>query len=257
MPGLSLQPSVLIRLALIVVVAVEITRARKHGWPPRQLLGLGALIATALALVGGAPDIGSAAVIACVIGTLAFLGGVPLRYLAVPALLAVIALGISVRVSPYAWERVTAFADPSSTSAAAWQSRNSVLAVGSGGLVGRGLGQGLQKLGFLPEPHTDFVFAIAVEEAGLAGATVLLLLITTITWRGLEISRRLRRLDYSLIAAGLTLAFTVQSLLHVAVCLGLAPTKGIPLPLISYGKTDVLISLASMGLLLNLSREAW
>ncbi|MGD8441013.1 MAG: FtsW/RodA/SpoVE family cell cycle protein, partial [Holophagae bacterium] len=108
---------------------------------------------------------------------------------------------------------------------------------------------------FLPEPHTDFIFSITGEELGLFGLFGLLVLVVVITWRGLRIAARLEAPDRALLAFGLTFAFAVQSLIHMVVCLDLLPPKGIPLPLVSYGKTDLVVSLAAVGMLLNLSRE--
>ena len=129
-----------------------------------------------------------------------------------------------------------------------------MVALGSGGLLGRGYGAGLQKLFFLPEPHTDFIFAIAGEELGLVGIVVLVLLPTLVVWRGLAIAARQPVPERGLLGFGLTFAFAAQSLIHMIVCLGLVPPKGIPLPLVSYGKIDLLATLAAVGLLLNLSR---
>ena len=170
--------------------------------------------------------------------------------------MAIVALATAVVTSPYRLARVRAFLDPDATTAAGWQSYQSLVAIGSGGITGRGYGTGLQKLFFLPEPHTDFIFSITGEELGLVGLLGLLGLIALITWRGLRIASRLNSPDRALLAFGLTFAFAVQSLIHMVVCLDLLPPKGIPLPLVSYGKTDLVVTLASVGLLLNLSREA-
>jgi len=129
------------------------------------------------------------------------------------------------------------------------------LRLGSGGFLGRGYGSGLQKLFFLPEPHTDFIFAITGEELGLVGLMVLLGLAGVIVWRGFVIALRLEDPQRALLAFGITTAFAMQSLVHMVVCLDLLPPKGIPLPLVSYGKTEMLVTLVSVGILLNLSRE--
>ncbi len=129
------------------------------------------------------------------------------------------------------------------------------MAIGSGGVLGSGYGSGLQKLFFLPEPHTDFVFASTAEELGLAGLMALVALVALISWRGLRLAWRQAESARALLAFGLTFNFGVQALLHMLVCLRLLPPKGIPFPLVSYGKTDLLLTLVSMGLLLNLSRE--
>jgi cell division protein FtsW len=252
--GISVQPSVLARLALVVFAAVQLERAEREGWSTRRLALLGGAGLVTAVLVAVEPDLGSATLIVLVLAAMAFAAGAPKRVLAVPAVVVLAALVVAVLASPYRLERVRAFVEPDSASAAAWQSYQSLVALGSGGLLGRGYGAGLQKLFFLPEPHTDFIFSITGEEFGLGGVLVLVGLAAVIVWRGLKISARLPQPRQALLAFGLTFAFAAQALLHMVVCLDLLPPKGIPLPLVSYGKTDLLVTLMSVGLLLNLSR---
>jgi cell division protein FtsW len=253
--GISVQPSVLARLALIVFAAVQLDLARREGWPIRRLaITGGAAFGTALLIVAE-PDLGSATMILLVIAGMAFVVGTPLLTMAVPAVAGLTGLVVAVVASPYRMERVRAFFDPDSGSAAAWQSYQSLVALGSGGLFGHGYGSGLQKLFFLPEPHTDFIFSITGEELGLGGVLVLVGLASVIVWRGMRIAHRHPDPRRSLLAFGLALVFAVQSLVHMLVCLDLLPPKGIPLPLVSYGKTDLLVTMATVGVLLNLSRE--
>ncbi len=253
--GLSVQPSVLARLALVIFAAVCLANAARQGWPPRQLALVGAAGAVTAGLVVTAPDLGSAALLIVVLAGMAFVAGTPLRHFVLPTVVCLVGLVVAIVTSPYRIERVRAFLDGSSGSPAGWQTEQSLVALGSGGLFGKGYGEGLQKLFFLPEPHTDFIFAITGEELGLLGVLALVALVSIITWRGLRIASRQQESQRALLAFGLTLAFAVQSLIHMLVCLDLLPPKGIPLPLVSYGKTDLLGSLASIGLLLNLSRE--
>jgi len=254
--GLSLQPSVLARVALMVFAAVELDRARREGWQSRRLWTLAAVCSMTAILIIAAPDLGSGALLLVMLAAMAFVAGMPIRMIAAPAVAGVVALVLAVVTSPYRLARVRAFLDPDAATAAGWQSYQSLVAIGSGGITGRGYGSGLQKLFFLPEPHTDFIFSITGEELGLIGMMGLLGLITLITWRGLRIATRLASPDRALLAFGLTFAFALQSLIHMVVCLDLLPPKGIPLPLVSYGKTDLVVTLASVGMLLNLSREA-
>jgi len=253
--GISLQPSVVVRLALILLVAVLLDEARREHWPPRRLATLAAVCVATTAAIVLQPDLGSAALLAVVLGAMAFVSGMPLRLLAMPVAAGAVALFVAILTSPYRLARVRAFLDSDAGAAAGWQSHQSLVAIGSGGLFGRGYGSGLQKLFFLPEPHTDFVFAITGEELGLFGLLTLLILAGIICWRGLVIAGRLEDARLALIAFGITIAFGVQSLVHMVVCLDLLPPKGIPLPLVSYGKTEMVVTLVSVGLLLNLSRE--
>lgn len=254
--GLSLQPSVLARVALTIFAAVELDRARRENWPKQRLLSLAGVCGLTALLIIAEPDLGSGALLLVVLAAMAFVAGMPTRLLAGPAAAGVFALIVAIITSPYRLARVRAFFDPDAGTAAGWQSYQSLVAIGSGGITGRGYGAGLQKLFFLPEPHTDFIFSITGEEFGFLGLLALLGLIGLITWRGMRIAARVTRSDRALLAFGLTFAFAVQSLIHMVVCLDLLPPKGIPLPLVSYGKTDLVVTLASVGLLLNLSREA-
>ncbi len=252
--GITVQPSVLARLALVLVAAVELTRAAAAGWTLRRLAPLAGAGAFTCALIVVEPDLGSAALIVLVLGGMAFVAGLPMRLLAAPAAAAAAGVGLAILTSPYRLERLRAFLDSEGGSAAGWQTAQSLIALGSGGLLGRGYGSGMQKLFFLPEPHTDFILAIAGEELGMIGVLVLVALPAVIVGRGLRAAALQQLPVRALLAFGLAFAFGAQSLIHMAVCLGLVPPKGIPLPLVSYGKIDLLASLASIGLLLNLSR---
>jgi len=253
--GISVQPSVLARLAITVFAAVELTAAAREGWAWKRPAALGAISFLTAGLIVVEPDLGSAALLLIIVAAMAFAAGMPLRMFVTPAAASVVAMVGAVLSSPYRMERVRAFLDPEAAAAAAWQSTQSLVALGSGGLLGRGYGSGLQKLFFLPEPHTDFIFAITGEELGLVGVLLLIGLASVIVWRGLRIAFRLSSPGRSLLAFGLAIGFAAQTLIHMVVCLAMLPPKGIPLPLVSYGKTDLVVSLMAVGLLLNLSRE--
>ena len=253
--GISVQPSVLARIAVIVFVAIQLAAAAGEGWPNRRLSIVGSAAFLTAGLIVAEPDLGSATLVLIVVAGMAFVAGMPMRLFAAPAFAALAALVVAILSSPYRLDRVRAFFDAEAGAAASWQTTQSLVALGSGGLLGRGYGSGLQKLFFLPEPHTDFIFAITGEELGFAGVLVLVGLASVIVWRGLRIALRLQSPARSLLAFGLTFSFAVQTLIHMVVCLDLLPPKGIPLPLVSYGKTDLIVSLMAVGLLLNLSRE--
>ncbi|MCG6949182.1 MAG: putative lipid II flippase FtsW [Acidobacteria bacterium] len=253
--GISLQPSVLVRLALIMLMAILLDEARRRGWPWEKLAVICGISLATAAVIVIQPDLGTAALLAAALGGMAFVAGMPLRLLAAPASVGFAALAVAIITSPYRLARVRAFFDPEFGTSAGWQSYQSLVAIGSGGLIGRGYGSGMQKLFFLPEPHTDFIFAITGEELGLIGMLVLIVLAGVITWRGFVIAARLDNPQRALLAFGITAAFALQSLVHMVVCLDLLPPKGIPLPLVSYGKTEMLVTLVSIGMLLNLSRE--
>ena len=253
--GISVQPSVLARIAVTVFAAIELGAAAREGWRGKRTAAVGMVAFVTAGLIVAEPDLGSATLLLIIVAGMAFVAGIPLRQCAAPAIVSVAGLVVAILASPYRLQRVRAFLDPSSVTEAGWQSYQSLVALGSGGLLGRGYGSGLQKLFFLPEPHTDFIFSIAGEELGLVGVLVLLGLASLIVWRGLRIAFRLQAPARSLLAFGLAFAFATQSLIHAVVCLAVVPPKGIPLPLVSYGKTDLIVSLMAVGLLLNLSRE--
>ena len=132
----------------------------------------------------------------------------------------------------------------------------SLIAVGTGGVFGQGLMAGVQKLFFLPEPHTDFIYAVIAEETGLVGATLILLCFLVIVWRGLRVAALAPDRFGSLLALGLTMMVSIQAFLNISVVLSLMPTKGIPLPFVSAGGSSMLVSLLCMGVLLNISQHA-
>ena len=188
---------------------------------------------------------------------LLIIGGMKLRYLfgLFGAGLAGVAFMVALR--PYRLKRLTSFLDPwADYYGNGYQVVQSLLAIGSGGLMGVGLGEGGAKWFYLPERHTDFIFAILVEEGGLLAGLVLLLLFLAFTWRGLTIAMRVKDSFGRLMAAGLTLMITVQALVNIAIALGMMPVTGITLPFISYGGTSLVISLAAVGVLLNISKSA-
>jgi cell division protein FtsW len=158
--------------------------------------------------------------------------------------------------APYRRRRVFAFLNPwEDPLGDGFQIIQARIAVGTGGVSGRGLMEGVQKLFYLPEPHTDFIYAVIAEELGLIGATAILICFCVIAWRGLRISARAEDRFGSLVALGLTTMIAVQAFINMSVVLGLLPTKGIPLPLVSNGGSSLLVSLLGIGVLLNISQH--
>jgi cell division protein FtsW len=157
----------------------------------------------------------------------------------------------------YRRQRVLTFLDPwRDPLGAGFQIIQSLIAVGTGGVTGKGIMNGVQKLFYLPEPHTDFIYSVIAEELGLVGATAVLLCFGVITWRGLRVSLRAPDGFGSFLALGLTTMVAVQAFFNISVVLGLLPTKGIPLPFVSNGGSSLLINLVGMGILLNVSQHA-
>jgi len=183
--------------------------------------------------------------------------GISYRYVLGLFLAALPALYLLIWTSAYRRKRVLAFMDPwADPLGDGFQMIQSMIAVGTGGIFGRGLMGGVQKLFYLPEPHNDFIYAVISEELGLLGAMVVLACFCVITWRGLRTSLRAPDRFGAFLALGLTTMVAFQAFFNISVVLGLLPTKGIPLPFVSYGGSSLLINLVGMGILLNVSQHA-
>jgi len=252
--GFSIQPSGIARLATLLFIAVFLARESGEEFRLKPLLPIGGAVMASVLLILLEPDLGSAFVLAAACAAVFFAAGVPTRYFVPVAAVGIGGLIFSILSSPYRLNRIKAFLGAGADHAG-YQSLQALIAIGSGGLLGRGYGAGLQKLFFLPEPFTDFVFASTAEELGLIGMLILITLAAVIAWRGLRVALAQRLPAAALASFGITMVFALQSLIHMGVCLRMLPPKGIPFPLVSYGKTDLLITLISIGLLLNFSRR--
>ena len=251
----SFQPSELAKLGLVIFLAYllakkeEKIRSFSFGFlPPVLLSGL------VIALVMKEPDFGAAFFLTVMVFLLLFVGGARVIYMAGAFLIALpVAYALLMNVG-YRYKRLMSFIrpweDPSGTG---FQIIQSFLSFGSGGLFGLGLGEGRQKLFFLPAPHTDFIFSVIGEELGLVGATVVVLLFFILTLRGIQIALSLEDRFGVYLALGITLMVSLQAVINMGVVLGLLPTKGLTLPFISYGGTSLIANLAGMGILSQLS----
>ncbi|HEY8369468.1 MAG TPA: putative lipid II flippase FtsW [Thermodesulfobacteriota bacterium] len=252
--GLSFQPAEAMKVALVLWLAARLARpdARVDRWD--GLLPRLAVVGLVVGLVVAQPDFGTAVLLGVVAAALLFVGGARISHLGLLALAALPVLYLLVMRVPYRRARVLAFLDPwSHATGSGWQIIQSFVAVGSGGLFGRGLGEGQQKLLFLPEPHTDFVAAVVAEELGLVGFSVMVALFALLVVRGLELARRAPTPFAALLATGAALTIGVQAIVNLGVVLGCLPTKGLPLPFVSAGGSALVAALACAGLLLNVS----
>ena len=264
---LTLQPTDLGRLAAVVFLAWWLKRRppAEHGLLRGTLAPLG-IIGAVAGLILLQPNLSSAALLGVCGFGMVFFAGASLRHLAVPVAAGAAVVVLMLATHPYQMERVQTFGQflfsgAIDTRGSGWQLDQSLIAIGSGGGFGRGLGGGLQKYLFLPEAHTDFIFSIVAEELGFAGSTVLLILLALFVWRGLRAAVRATEPFPFLLAAGLTLQIGLYALVNLMVATGLAPTTGLPLPFVSYGGSALLANLAAAGLLyrvsaFNASREA-
>ena len=257
----SLQPSELFKPLSVMISAAWMVR-HKEAWTNHRdalpkLLGLGGILLLPLALILREPDFGTTFLIVFVTLMVVFLGGAP-KWIFAVAIPALGALGTAfVVLSPYRLARVTSFLHPQADPLGkGHQALQSLVAVGNGGLTGVGIGVGQQKLFYLPEAHTDFIYAVIAEEAGLIGTVAVLALFVAILWRGYGIARRVGDGYLKLCAMGFVLLIVVQALMNMSVVLSLAPNKGIPLPFISFGPNSLIASLICLGLLLSISKDA-
>jgi cell division protein FtsW len=253
----SLQPSEFSKIVLVVFLAYFLEQRRgKVNDVEHTLLPVGLTAGATTALVLVEPDFGTSLAIAMIVAAMLFAAGLRLRYFATVALAAVPVVYWLVFHATYRYNRVLAFLNPyADPLGKGFQIIQSFIAVGTGGITGVGLMEGKQKLFYLPEPQTDFIFAVVSEELGFIGAIVLVGAFGIILWRGWRASAGCRCEFGRLLAIGLTVMVVGQALVNMSVVLGLLPTKGIPLPLISYGGSSLFVTLAAVGILLNISQE--
>jgi cell division protein FtsW len=252
----TFQPSELAKLVLAVWAAAYLTRAR----PARTLaeLGrpLGLLVGLFCALILVEPDLGTAIAIVVMLGGMLLVGGVPPRVVAAGVTLAG-AVGLAaIWLEPYRRARVFSFIDPwRDAQGAGFQTVQAMIGLGSGGFFGVGLGEGVQKIFYLPEAHTDMIVAIIGEELGLVGITAVIGAFAAFAYAGFRIALRCRDPFGKRLAAGLTVLVCGQAAINLAAVMGLAPLTGIPLPFVSYGGSSLVVALASVGILLNIALD--
>ena len=255
--GMSLQPSELAKLAVVLYVAYQIARQEERTHIYELLVPCTVVIGVLVGLIMMQPDMGTAGLVAITGIIMLFIAGIPWRFFlgSVAALAPLVYL--AVRMEPYRWQRITAFLDPERYQlGAGFQADQSLVAIGSGGVLGLGLGDSVQKLHFLPHPQSDFIYSIVAEELGLIGAVLLLALFGVLFWRGLRAGLQAPDRFGRHLAWGLTAVLVVQALLHVSVGLSLIPTTGVPLPFLSAGGSSLIASLLACGILLNVSQHA-
>jgi cell division protein FtsW len=259
---LSFQPSELAKLVVIFFLAwfLEIRRAPRGAGVNDLLHTLLPALGTVfviVALIVGEPDMGTACMIACIAAMILFVAGISLRYILYAVLAALPAVYLLIVQAPYRLQRVQAFFSPGTDpQGRGFQLLQSLIAIGSGGLSGVGLMESRQKLFYLPEAHTDFIFAVICEEWGFIGAAVVLLLFAVYGWRGFLAAMKAPDDFGRFLGIGITTMVVGQAMINLSVVLGLLPTKGIPLPFISYGGSSLLGMLLATGVLLNISQHA-
>ncbi len=252
----NMQPSELAKYVLVIALADYIDRKKSKLKKWEGILPGLAIMAAFIIPIALEPDLGTPLIMFAVAMSLLFVSGASFGKISTLAFSVVPLIVLDIYRKPYRLARIRHFfeswGDISSTS---YQLNQSILALGSGGFFGKGLGQGQMKLLYLPEAHTDFIFPVIGEELGFIGASVVIALFVIIAWRGWRACRNSSSYFGSLAALGITLLITYQAIFNISVSCGLAPTKGLALPFVSFGGSSLLFNMAAAGILLNISRR--
>lgn len=251
----SIQPSEFMKLGLIIYLAALLSEKQKYitsfkkGFLPSLLL-----IFTAFGFIMLQPDLGTGMVLVLTCVTMIFVAGARISHFAGLAFIGLIGFAFLILSAPYRISRITAFLNPwEDPLGDGFQIIQSLYAIGPGGLMGLGLGNSLQKYFYLPEPQTDFIFAILAEELGFIGGTGLILLFFLLLWRGIKVSLESPDSFARYLSLGIVAMLAIQALINISVVIGLIPVTGITLPFLSYGGSSLTLTLCSVGILLNVS----
>jgi len=255
--GFSLQPSELAKPALILFLAYFLESRTKSMDDWRNTL-LPAVIPTLVfvGLIVFQPDLGTALALCAITVSVLFVAGLDLKYLGYAFLASLLPLYFLIFHVRYRRDRMLAFINPfSDPQGKGFHMIQSLIAVSTGGITGIGLMEGKQKLFYLPEPHTDFIFAVTAEELGLVGSVIIVALFAVFLWRGIRTALRTQDTFGQFLVVGITSMVVVQAFVNISVVLGMMPTKGIPLPFVSYGGSSLFMTLACVGVLLNVTKQ--
>lgn len=253
----TFQPSELIKLIFIIYLAAwmsgdgEKVKRFKEGFIP-----FAALIGIISILIIKQPDVGTLGIIAIVSLAMFFAAGAKLSYIFSLAAAGCVSLWVLIKIAPYRMNRFLVFLNPNlDPKGIGYQIGQALIAIGSGGIFGMGLGYSRQKYNYLPEPIGDSIFAIIAEELGLVGASAIIILFGLFAWRGFKIAKKAPDKFGHLLAIGITSWIVLQALINIAAISGMMPLTGIPIPFISYGSSSLVMILAGMGVLVNISRQ--
>lgn len=254
----SIQPSEFMKLAMIAFLAKYLSERQKLITSFRKgLVPSLALVFTAFVMIMLQPDLGTGTVMIGTCVVMIFIAGARIRHFASLGLLGAAGFVGLIISAPYRMKRITSFLDPwSDPRGSGFQIIQSLYAIGPGGLFGIGLGESRQKFFYLPEPQTDFIFAILTEELGFIGGSFILLLFSLLLWRGIRIALGAPDLFGSFLAVGIIAMVAIQVMINIGVVTGLMPVTGITLPFLSYGGSSLTLMLMAIGVLLNISRYA-
>ena len=254
--GLGIQPSEFMKLALIIFISKYLHKNERNNISiKKDILPILFITLLTFGLIMLQPDFGTGVIVVMSIIGILFISGLKMKFFIIAGLVGVVGAVVLILIAPYRFERILSFinpwVDPLGTG---FQAIQSLFAIGPGGLLGLGLGNSIQKHFYLPEPQTDFIFAIISEEFGFLGVLIVSALFLTIIYRGMKISLNAKDLFSKYLSFGITFSLAFQALLNLMVVVSLIPITGVTLPFLSYGGSSLLITLCSMGILLNISR---
>lgn len=254
--GFGIQPSEFMKLALIIFISKYLHKNERNNISiKKDILPILFITLLTFGLIMLQPDFGTGVIIVMSIIGILFISGLKMRFFIIAGLFGAVGAVVLILIAPYRFERILSFinpwVDPLGTG---FQAIQSLFAIGPGGLLGLGLGNSIQKHFYLPEPQTDFIFAIISEELGFLGVLIVSALFLTIIYRGMKISLNAKDLFSKYLSFGITFSLAFQALLNLMVVVSLIPITGVTLPFLSYGGSSLLITLCSMGILLNISR---
>lgn len=256
---LSIQPSEILKLVFIIYLASWLdSRKQEVTSISYGLIPFTVMLAIISMFLIMQPDLGTLFVIIGTAGLLYFLAGGKISQIVTLSILGLSLIYLVVQIEPYRLQRISVFLNPrADPQGIGYQINQAFIAIGSGGPFGLGFGKGIQKYNYLPEPMGDSIFAIFAEEMGFLGVLSLLTVFGFFLWRGLQIAKRTPDIFGKLLSAGITISIATQAFINMAAISGLLPLTGIPLPFISYGGTSLMITIASVGILLNISKETY
>jgi len=251
---ISIQPAEIAKLAVLVWACAVLSRRPVPTTLGELLKPVGIVVAVFGALIVVEPDLGTTIALFVMIAGILLVSGVPVRLFALTATLALGAGALAIWMEPYRRERLFSFLDPwKDAQGAGFQNVQAIIGMGSGGITGEGLGQGIQKVNFLPEAHTDMIFAVVGEELGFVGSALVIAAFAVFAWAGFRVALQCRDPFGKRLAAGITTLICGQAAVNLAAVLGIAPLTGIPLPFVSYGGSSLLVLLCCVGVLLNIA----
>jgi cell division protein FtsW len=253
----DVQPSEIMKLALAIFGADLVVRREEAGGGERTVIGPLLLVTAAAAgLVILQPDMGTTVVLACIGLAILLASGVSFRPIAKVAVVVVVLAVVASLIDPYRRQRLLSFLNPGAhASGSGYQVMQSLIGIGSGGLLGVGLGNGREKWGYLPNPHSDFIFSVIGEELGLVGALCVLVLLGALCWFGLRAAGRAPDRFGALLGVAIVAWIGVETVINVGAVIGLLPVTGIPLPFISYGGSSLVLTMAGAGVLVSIARH--